>query len=157
MSYQLSELAEKTGARLEGGDCQIRSIAEISSARAGDIAFVSNPKYIEHLSTTKASALIIKPEFLTQCPVPALVTDDPRLVYAKVANLLYPARSLVPGVSDKAIVSEQASISESVSIAACAVVSAGATIGAGTQIGAGCVIEADVIIGKNTRINANVT
>ena len=78
MRYQLSELAKQTGSRLEGDDCQIESIAEISSASLGDIAFVSNPKYVEYLSSTKASALIIKPEFLENCSVPALVTDNPR-------------------------------------------------------------------------------
>jgi len=157
MSYQLSELAQQTGSRLEGDDCLIVSIAEISSAASGDIAFISNPKYIEHLSTTNASALIIKAEFLEQCPVPALVADDPRLIYAKVANLLYPLKKSEAGISANAIVSELAAISETASISAGAVVSAGVTIGAGAQIGAGCVVESDVVIGENTRISANVT
>ena len=157
MDYQLSELAKLTGTKHEGDDCLIESIAEISSATSGDLAFISNPKYVEYLSVTKASALIIKPEFLDACSVPALVTDNPRLVYAKVANLLYPARKSVSGISVNAIVSELADIDKTASIAAGVVISAGATIGTGTQIGAGCVIEDDVVIGSNTLISANVT
>ena len=157
MGYQLSELAQQTGSKLEGDDCLIESIAEISSAGSGDIAFISNPKYVEHLSTTNASALIIKAEFLEQCPVPALVADDPRLIYAKVANLLYPPKKQESGISVNVFVSELSTISETASISTGAVVSAGASIGAGTQIGAGCVIESDAVIGDNTRISANVT
>ena len=157
MAYQLSELATRTGSKLEGDDCQIESIAEISSAGSGAIAFISNPAYTEHLSTTGASALIIKAELLDKCPVPALVTENPRLVYAKVANLLYPPRKPETGVSPNAVVSSLASVDKTASIAAGAVISAGVSIGAGSQIGAGCVIENDVVIGSNTRISANVT
>ncbi|MCK5002046.1 MAG: UDP-3-O-(3-hydroxymyristoyl)glucosamine N-acyltransferase [Gammaproteobacteria bacterium] len=157
MSFQLSALAKLTGSRLEGDDCLINNIAEVSSANAGDIAFISSPAYADFLSVTKASALIIKAEFLDACPVPALVSDNPRLAYAKIANLLYPARKSETGVSADAIVAELASIDESASIAAGAVISAGASIGAGTQIGAGSVIEEDAVIGSNTRISANVT
>ncbi len=157
MSFQLSELAELTGTKLEGSSCAIEGIADISSAVSGDIAFISNSKYVEYLSTTKASALIIKAEFLDACPVSALVTDDPRLVYAKVANLLYPTRKAGTGISPNAFVDQSAVIDDNVSIAAGAVVSAGAIIGAGCQIGAACVIEEDACIGANTKINANAT
>ena len=157
MEYRLSELAERTGSLLVGDDCLIKSIAEISSADSGDIAFISNPKYAEHLSVTRASAVIIKNEFLDDCPVSSLVSDNPRLAYAQVANLLYPARKANSGISAKAIVSEFSNIDNTASIAAGAVVSAGVDIAAHTQIGAGCVIEDDVVIGSNTRINANVT
>ena len=157
MSFQLSELAKLTGSKLEGDDCLINNIAEISSAKSGDIAFISSPAYAEYLSQTKASALIIKAEFLEACPVAALVSDNPRLAYAKIANLLYPQRIVDSGISKGAHVSKLAIIDEAASIAAGAVISAGASIGAGSQVGPGSVIEEDVIIGKNTRLSANVS
>lgn len=157
MAYRLSELAELAGSKLVGDDCQITAIAEISSAGVGDIAFISNAKYAEHLADTRASALIIKAELLPDCPVSALVTDNPRLVYAKVANLLYPPVGAAPGISVNAVVSESANIDETASVAAGAIIATGVRIGAGTQIGAGCVIEDNVTIGSNTRINSNVT
>lgn len=157
MAYQLSELAKVTGSRLVGDDCLIAAIAEISSAGAGDIAFISSAKYGEHLAGTRASALIIKAELLDECPVPALVTENPRLVYAKVANLLYPPKPVVPGISVNAVVSDSADIAETASIAAGAVIADGVRIAVGAQIGAGCVIEENAEIGVNTRINSNVT
>ena len=157
MSFQLSELAKLTGSKLEGDDCLINNMAEISSAKSGDIAFISSPAYAEYLSQTKASALIIKAEFLEGCQVAALVSDNPRLAYAKIANLLYPQRIVDSGISKGAHVSKLAIIDEAASIAAGAVISAGASIGAGSQVGPGTVIEEDVVIGKNTRLSANVS
>ena len=157
MALHLSELSKQTGAKLEGDDCLIEGIAEISAAQLGDIAFISNPKYLEHLSSTRASALIIKPEFLDNCPVPALITANPRLVYAKVANLLYPSRKREPGISSNTVISATAKIDSSASIAVGAVIYDNIVIGANTQIGANCVIEEDVVIGKDTRISPNVT
>lgn len=157
MGYQLSELAERTGSKLEGDDCLIDGIAEISSAVSGEIAFISNPKYVEFLATTRASALIIKAEFLGECQCPALLAENPRLIYAKVARLLYPPPLADAGISKNAFVSKLAVIDETASIADGAVISAGVSIGAGAQIGAGSVIEADAVIGSNTRISANVT
>ena len=157
MGIQLSKLAKQTGSTLVGDDCQIDSIAEISSAGAGDIAFVSNSKYLEFVFSTDASALIIKPELQNNCSVPALVTDNPRLIYAKIANLLYPRRKAVAGISEHSFVSELAIIDESVSIAASTVIASGVCIASGAEVGAGCVIEENVIIGTNTCISANVT
>ncbi|MDH5710126.1 MAG: UDP-3-O-(3-hydroxymyristoyl)glucosamine N-acyltransferase [Gammaproteobacteria bacterium] len=157
MGLYLSELARQTGARLEGDDCLIEGIAEISAAQSGDIAFISNPKYLEHLAGTSASALIIKPEFLDDCPVPALITANPRLAYAKVANLLYPARKRESGISSNAIISATAKVGNSSSVAAGVVIYDNVVIGSNAQIGANCVIEEDVIIGENTRISPNVT
>ena len=137
MAYPLSELAKKTGSKLEGEDCLIAGIAEISTAGSGEIAFISNPAYVEYLSTTKASALIIKVELLDKCSVPVLITDNPRLVYAKVANLLYPPGKAESGVSANAVVSDSANIDETASIATGAVISAGVRIGAGLRALAG--------------------
>ena len=157
MDYQLSALAKLTGSKLEGDDCLIKGIAEISSASSGDIAFISSPVYVEYLTKTKASALIVKAEFLADCPVSALVSDNPRLAYAKIANLLYPSTKPDSGVSEHAIVAESAFIEETASIASGVVILDGATIGADVQIAAGCVIAEGAVVGSGTRISANVT
>jgi UDP-3-O-[3-hydroxymyristoyl] glucosamine N-acyltransferase len=158
MSHKLSDLADKSGARLEGdGDCLIERISEISTAGTGDIAFVSNPKYIKFLETTRASAVILKNDLLKACPVSALIADDPRLVYARIANILYPPISMQPGVAGTAIVDESAEVDESACIADGAVVLSNAVIKAGAQIGTGCVIEDGAVVGANTVLKPNVT
>lgn len=158
MQLKLSDIAKRTGAKLEGdGSCLIERISEISTAGMGDIAFVYHQKYVRFLEKTKASAVILSGDLLASCPTPALVTDNPRLVYAKVANILYPPSIPNPGIADTAIVADDVEIDKSASISAGAVVLSGAVIKAGAQIGPGCVIEERAVVGVNTVIKSNVT
>jgi len=158
MSFKLSELAEKTNTILYGdGDCLIKNVADLSSAKPGDIAFLLNPKFVQHLEKTRASAVILKSEFQDLCSVPALVTNDPRLVYAKIANILNPPEEMPAGISKSAIIASDADINKTASIAEGAIILSKAVIKAGAVIGPGCVVEKNAVIGCKTRLSSNVT
>ena len=91
MSYRLAKLAEKVGARLVGDpEILIDSVCTLRTARAGSISFLSNYLYKRHLMDTKASAVILSADALADCPVAALVTDNPYLAYARIVDLLNP-------------------------------------------------------------------
>lgn len=158
MTLKLSELAEKAGARLVGdGDCLIERVSEISAAGKGDIAFVYHQKYTKFLEGTRASAVILSNDLLASCSVPALVTDNPRLVYARVANILYPSSIASVGIAETASVASDAEVDKTVCVSAGAVISSKAVIKAGAQIGAACVIEEGAVVGANSIIKSNVT
>ncbi len=158
MGVSLSALSELTGTILHGdGDCVIERVSEISAAEPGCIAFISNPKYVGHLKHTRASAVILQQTLVEVCPVAALVADDPRCVYAKVANILHPPRERVPGISPQALIDPAASIDKEASIAPGAVIQQGATIMKKAYIGPGCVIEENAVVGVNSVLNANIT
>lgn len=158
MGFKLSDLAKHANASLKGdADCIIERISEISTAQPGEIAFLYHPKYAGFLDSTKASAVILKKEHLSACPVSALVTDDPRLAYTKIAILLYPPVLRPVGKSDEAFVANDAVVDKTASISEGSVILPGAIVNSGVQIGPGCVIEENVVIGRNTRINANAT
>ncbi|MBP1696351.1 MAG: UDP-3-O-(3-hydroxymyristoyl) glucosamine N-acyltransferase, partial [Deltaproteobacteria bacterium] len=60
MSKKLKELAEWVDGTVVGdGEIEISGVAAIEEAGAGQIAFISNPKYLPHLSKTNASAVIV--------------------------------------------------------------------------------------------------
>ena len=60
---KLSQIAAKIGARLEGADVEIDSVAGIEQARAGQLTFVANSKYAPLAKTTNASAVIVEEKF----------------------------------------------------------------------------------------------
>lgn len=158
MQYTLSELAEKTGARLSGsGDTVVEKVADITSGEQGSIVFVSNTKYTRHLKTTAASAVIITDKMLQGCDRPALVTDNPRAVFAKIALLLNPLPAVEPWISPHAVIADDAEVDSSARIEACVVIQSGASVGNGTWISPGCVIEKNARIGASTRLFSNVT
>jgi UDP-3-O-[3-hydroxymyristoyl] glucosamine N-acyltransferase len=158
MRYTLSELAEVTGACLHGsGDTVIEKVADITSGEQGSIVFVSNTKYTRHLKTTGASAVIITEKMLQNCDKPALVADNPRVVFSKIALMMNPLPKVEPWISPHAVIAEDADVDPSARIEACVVIQSGASIGPGSWLSPGCVIEKNAAIGANSRLFANVT
>jgi UDP-3-O-[3-hydroxymyristoyl] glucosamine N-acyltransferase len=158
MALSLQQLADSTGAAVYGDNtCLIHRAADIASAGEGDIAFVYTAKYAQYLQTTQASALVVNPALAEQCSVPALVSDDPRLTFAKIVALLYPVTRPSAGIAVTAVIHSSARVDDSAYIDSGAVIKAGARISAGAYIGANCVIAENVSIGVNTSISANTT
>ncbi len=158
MAHRLGDIACQTGVRLVGdADCIISSIAVLQDAAPGSISFLSNRKYRKYLKTTRASAIILGPELLEDCPANALVSDNPYLVFAKVAQLMTVPPIIKAGQHASAIVAPSAQIDASARIGPGVVIEDNVVIGARVDIGAGCVIGAGCQIGEESRLVANVT
>ena len=158
MSHTLAELAGLTATEFTGdGSCVVETVADIATAEAGSIAFISDLKYRKYLSETAASALIISPELQAECHLPAIITAEPRLVYARIANILFPAETYAAGISPHAHIADSATVSATACIEAGAVIADKAVIGDNSYIGACAVIEHHASIGSNTVIHASVT
>ncbi|MGD8310812.1 MAG: UDP-3-O-(3-hydroxymyristoyl)glucosamine N-acyltransferase [Chromatiales bacterium] len=157
-SFRLADLAARTDAELRGdGGCEIERVDTLQDATAGAIAFLANPAYRRHLETTGASAVILRPEWQADCPVPALVTDNPYLVYARVAALLHPEPAQPGGVHPTAVVAGSARLAADAWIGPGAVVEEEARVGARAFVGPGCVVGRGVEIGEDCRLVARVT
>jgi UDP-3-O-[3-hydroxymyristoyl] glucosamine N-acyltransferase len=165
---KLRDLAERLDCRLEGdGDVEIRQVAGIQTADAGDITFLANPKYEKALRTTRASAVILKDE-APPAPCAMLRTKDPYLAFARAVGLFAPVSRPAPGIHSLAAVAPDAHIGVDVSLSAFVAVGEGAsigdrtivypnvTIGAGTRIGADCVIHSNVSIRERVTVGDRV-
>jgi UDP-3-O-[3-hydroxymyristoyl] glucosamine N-acyltransferase len=151
-------LAEALGAELRGDpDTLIEGVGTLKSACSGQLSFLSNTAYRRYLKDTRASAVILSADVAPECPVSALISDNPYLSYARAAALLFPAVQAGAGIAQSAVVAESALIDQSASIGPCSVVGGGVRIGAGVVIGPGCVVEDDCEIGEQTRLVARVT
>ncbi len=155
--YLLADLAALIGAEIQGdGNCLISHVAPLDRAEEGAISFLTSSKYRSELESTVASAVILKREEAELCPVNCLITGNPYLGYAKIAQLIYQPFKL-SGIVSSAVVAKTASVHSDSYIGANVVVGENATISEGVVIGAGCVIGSGVKIGKDSRIDANVT
>ena len=85
-SYSLKKIAEFLGAKVQGDDAvKISGLGTLSSASSQDLAFVSNPKYIDQLAETQAGAVILAPGLADKYQGNCLLVDDPYLSYAKIS------------------------------------------------------------------------
>ncbi|MDH4273995.1 MAG: UDP-3-O-(3-hydroxymyristoyl)glucosamine N-acyltransferase [Gammaproteobacteria bacterium] len=157
-SYALHELCRRVGGNIRGsGDVLIKRVANLQEAEAGDIAFLKGDKYKKHLANTRASAVILTEDAAEYCPVSALVVTNPYLIYARVAEILYPVPLTVPGVHEQASVEVGATIHASASVGAFVFIAASAELGENVVVGPGCVIGDGCKIGAGSRLIANVT
>ncbi len=158
MGKTLAELAEQTGAELVGDPLVVvDGVAPLGRERPGSISFLGNTRLRKVLGTTRASAVILKPELLAECPVAALISANPYLTYAQVAALLHPPRLQPLRIDATARISEQAKIAAGVGVGAYSVVEAGVEIETGVSIGPFCLIGEGACIGAETRLLARVT
>ncbi|TDJ18473.1 MAG: UDP-3-O-(3-hydroxymyristoyl)glucosamine N-acyltransferase [Gammaproteobacteria bacterium] len=158
MGYSLRDIAEELGAQVHGDEnCRIDHVATLAGAGPGGISFLANRRYRPQLLTTRASAVILEAEFLSSCPVAALVVSNPYLGYARVAGLLVPEQPVLAGVHPSAYVSDRATVDASAWIGPQAVVEGQARVGARSHIGPGCVIDRGATIGDDCTLKANVT
>jgi UDP-3-O-[3-hydroxymyristoyl] glucosamine N-acyltransferase len=157
-NIKLSELAEQFNLKLEGdGQIMIDGVGTLAGATGTQISFLSNPAYREQLKTTQAAAVIISADDFEDCPVNALIADDPYVSYAKIAGFLDPRRPAKPGLHNTASINSTATIGRDVYIGPNAVIGPGCEIADSCSIGPGCVLVADCKLGSESRLVANVT
>jgi UDP-3-O-[3-hydroxymyristoyl] glucosamine N-acyltransferase len=160
MKRSLQRIAEAVGARLIGdGAIEIAGVASIEAATQSDLVFVEDEKYLRAALQSEAAA-VIAGEFANASSVkPVLVSDHPKLAFARAARLLYavPRREGPASVHAASTVHSSAILGSGVIVGQGAVVGARACIGENTRIGAGCAIMADVKIGRDCEIYPNVT
>ena len=156
---KLRELAERLDCRLEGdGEVDIRRVAGIEHAEAGDLTFVANPKYHQHLSTTQASAIILSDQAPAEgMRASVLRSANPYLAFAKAVGLLTHSTPPVRGRDPLSAVSATATLGAEVSIGAFAVIGDGAVIGARTIVFPNAVIGPGAIVGDDCVVHAHVS
>ncbi|MBA2409784.1 MAG: UDP-3-O-(3-hydroxymyristoyl)glucosamine N-acyltransferase [Gammaproteobacteria bacterium] len=158
MSWRLQELAERVGVSLIGDpDCRIDNVASLNGARPGSVSFLASCRYRPYLKATLASAVILGPDDLEDCPAAALLSDNPYLTFARIINLLHPPQPTLPGIHPSSVVHAEARIDASACIGALTVIEAGAVIGADVFVGPGCVIGAECTVGDASKLVARVT
>ena len=157
-SYSLKQIAEFLGAKVQGDDAvKISGLGTLSSASVNDLAFVSNPKYIDQLAETQAGAVILAPSLADKYQGNCLLVDDAYLSYAKISAWFDSAPKAQEGIHPSACIDSSAVIGNQVSIGPNVVIEAQAKIGKGSVIKANTVIGGRSEIGKNALIAANVT
>jgi UDP-3-O-[3-hydroxymyristoyl] glucosamine N-acyltransferase len=160
MKRSLQQIAEAVGARLVGDPLvEVSGVASIASASRDHLVFVEDQKHLAAALQSQAGA-IIAGEFAASASgsPPVLITDHPKLAFARAARMLRPA--LVRGnapIHQTAVVHSSAELAAGVSVEARAVIGEHVRIGEGTRVCAGCAIGAGVTVGRECEIYPNVT
>lgn len=154
----MQQIADWTGARLLGnGQVEVRGIASLAQASPGDLVFVEEKRHLETAIRSRAAAVIVGEFFAEASLKPLLVSDQPRLAFARAAQLLAAKPQRKAGIHPSALVDSSAQLSARVVIDERVVIEKGVKIGEQSWIGAGCVIGAYATLGRSCELYPQVT
>jgi len=156
MKFTIDQIASMLGGEVDGsGSVEVFSIAKIQEAKAGDITFLANPKYEEHIYATHASAVIVSEAFH---PKKTLTTNLIRVKdpYSSFSVLLEEYHKLISfaksGVEEPAFIGSESAVGDDVYRGAFSYIGQHVKIGNNVKLYPHVFIGDNVIIGDNTII-----
>jgi UDP-3-O-[3-hydroxymyristoyl] glucosamine N-acyltransferase len=149
---KLGELAARLGCKLQGDENgEVHGVAGIETAKAGEVTFLSNPRYFRQLSKTLASAVFLDEKAAIERgpglpPLAALRSQNAYLDFARAIELFSSPPAHPPGIHPTAVVAKSAKIGEAAHIGPHCFVDER------VEIGRGAVLHSLVTIYRDTRI-----
>ncbi len=158
MEISLAELITVIGGQIQGDPQKIvRGIAPFDEAGIDDISFADSPKILKRVPETNAGAVIVPQNFQQEVATNLIMSDNPRLAFAKIMNLCFPASRSAENISPQASIGRNVSFGKDVSLAPLAVIQDNVTIGCRVTIHPHVVIGNGACIGDDVEIYPNVT
>jgi len=160
--FTLDALAERSGARLaDAAEAarSVRDVAPLDRATGEELSFLDNARYAAQFAASGAGACIVRPAMAARAPagMALLLSEQPYLAYARIAQAFYPPPPAVPGVAPTAYVDPSAELDASAEIGPGVAIGAGAAVGAGCRIGPNSTLGPGVTVGPGSVVHANVT
>src|ERR1044071_8618801 len=155
---KLSELAERTGARIEGvtDDLEITGAGGLDVAGEGHVTFLANPRYTPRVNTTRASAIYLSEDAKTERQIPILRVKDPYLAYTRALRVFHPEAELEPFIHPSAVIDPSARLAARVAVGACAVIGKNVFLGDDVCIHPNVTVYDEVTIGRGSVIHSGV-
>jgi UDP-3-O-[3-hydroxymyristoyl] glucosamine N-acyltransferase len=156
--FSLGELAVRFGLELRGSpDTRVSHVATLAEAPPGSLSFLADSRHRRELAATRASAVVLAAADAPACPVAALVSDNPRLAFARVAELLHPEPLHLPAVHPTAVIAPGVRVPASATVGPLAVIEEGVLLGERSRVGPGCILQRGARVGEATHLVARVT
>lgn len=131
----------------------IRGLAALSVATAGDLAFLGSTKYKTQVAATRASIVLLPPDFTREPGSNQLflLVDNPSValarVCARIEQALWPKPA--PGIHPSASIAADAKIAATATIGPLCVVESGAVVGERTHLQALVFVGRTAVIGDD--------
>lgn len=158
-AFQLKDLASRVEGDLKAVDftLAITGAAPLADAKDGDITLIDDPKYLEILQSSAASA-VVSSTWFEGLAIPQILVPKPHEAFASICSLFRPAMTQSErGVHRFASLHPSAQIDPDCSIGAFASIDADCVIGAGARIDRGVTIMPGCKVGRDCQLFPGVT
>lgn len=160
MQFTAAQISILINGKIEGNaGATVSSFGKIEEAEQGQLSFLANPKYEDHLYTTKASIVIINEGYELRQPVMLTLIRVPD-AYTAFAQLLSKYQEMatqqMKGIQQPSFISSSAKIGEDVFVGAFSYIGENVKIGKSAKIFPNSFIGDNVIIGEHCIIHPGV-
>lgn len=155
--FSLAEIAQRTQGRVIGDELTcISGVGSLANARHGDLTYLSNQRYRTQLQATKASAVLLAEQNVADCPIPAIVVNNPQLAFAQISVEFDKRQKVAVGIDATARIDPTARLGEGLRIGPNVNVGTNCELSDGVELCANVCVGAHSSIGPNTSIRENV-
>ncbi|MDR2664572.1 MAG: UDP-3-O-(3-hydroxymyristoyl)glucosamine N-acyltransferase [Puniceicoccales bacterium] len=139
----------------------IRAIAALDRAREGELSFLSNGKYAQLVTKSRASIILVPKDYGGEPPSGAayFLLDSPSLALGTLCEAIEREIERPPaaGIHSSTVVAETAEIHPSASVGPFCAIGDGVRIGPRCQLGSHCAIGDRCQLGEDVRLHPRVT
>lgn len=157
MQISVTELSKLLNGEIIGdGTALLNTVAKIEEGKPGALSFLANPKYENHLYSTRSTAVLVNRSFEPSQKVETTLikVDDAYAAFTYLLEQFGGSGKNPPGIHGSAVVDPSAHIDPSAYIGALAFVGKNAKIGKECQVHPQVFIGSDVEIGDHVTIHA---
>lgn len=159
MKILLKEAADLIGGKIIGNsEIEISNVAKIESAEIGELTFLYSPAFEKFLPTTKASAVIVKPDFKKiRDDITYIEVNNPQAAFVSILRKFFSPEISVSGIDPSSSIDQSVLMGHNITVGKNAVISPGCKLEDNSVILHNVVLMENVTVGTDTIIYPNVT
>lgn len=159
MKFTAEQIANVLGGTVDGNPTiEVNKLAKIEEGEPGALTFLSNPKYINYIYTTKASIAIVANTFeATQdLEVTLIRVEDPYQSFTQLLEYYNQVKLMKSGIEQPSVISDNVEYGENLYLGSFSYLGQNVKIGDNVKIYPNTFVGDNVIIGDNTILFAGV-
>jgi UDP-3-O-[3-hydroxymyristoyl] glucosamine N-acyltransferase len=159
MPIALKDIAKLVKGKIVGdSNLSISSLAKIDEAKTGELTFLYLPAYEKYFASTKASAILVKPEFnKSRNDITYIEVEEPDKAFSSLIVRYFSPSFPLNGIDKTASIDKTAELGNNLAVGKNVVISAGCKIGSNVKIFHNTVLLENVEIGNDTIVFQNVS
>src|SRR5689334_18162560 len=155
MEFTAKQVSSLLGGKVDGDEnVKVHTLSKIEEGTPGSLSFLANPKYIQHIYTTKASLVIVNDDFVAEQPVSATLIRVPNAYesFVKLLEIYNQIQLDKKGIEQPSFIAETAKVGKDCYVGAFAYIGNNAVIGNNVKIYPQVFVGDNVTIGDNTTL-----
>ncbi|MCC9070069.1 UDP-3-O-(3-hydroxymyristoyl)glucosamine N-acyltransferase [Flavobacterium sp. F-65] len=157
MKFTAEQIAEILGGEVVGNpNAEVSRLSKIEEGTEGSLTFLANPKYINHIYSTKASVTIVNDTFVpeTEISTTLIKVDDAYASFSKLLEFYNQVKLNKNGIEPQSFLSESVKHGENLYLGSFSYVGQNVVLGNDVKIYPNSFIGDNVVIGNNVHIFA---